>query len=146
MGSPSALARCLRFLRPYRWPITVASFALLVSLAGNLAVPIVTQRIVDRGIMGGDFNMIWIGAFLVVGLALGRAYFTYLQQRRAVQISQGAAFDIRNDLNDKIQGLSFSFHDRAETGQLLTRSTSDVVWCSSTSVGGCYTSSAPSCG
>ena len=51
---------------------------------------------------------------------------TYLQQRRAAQISQGAAFDIRNALNDKIQGLSFSFHDQAETGQLLTRSTSDV--------------------
>ena len=61
-----------------------------------------------------------------MALALARAFLTYLQQRRAAQISQGAAFDIRNALNDKIQGLSFSFHDQAETGQLLTRSTSDV--------------------
>ena len=125
-GSPRALARCLRFLLPYRWAITVATFALLVGSAGNLAVPIVTQRVVDRGIIGGDFTVVWIGALVVVGLALARAYFTYLQQRRAAQISQGAAFDIRNALNDKIQGLSFSFHDQAETGQLLTRSTSDV--------------------
>ena len=125
-GSPRALARCLRFLRPYRGAITVATLALLVSSAGNLAVPIVTQRVVDRGILGGDFSVVWIGALLVVALALARAFFTYLQQRRAAQISQGAAFDIRNALNDKIQGLSFSFHDQAETGQLLTRSTSDV--------------------
>ena len=125
-GSPRALARCLRFLRPYRGAITVATLALLVSSAGNLAVPIVTQRVVDRGILGGDFSIVWIGALLVVALALARAFFTYLQQRRAAQISQGAAFDIRNALNDKIQGLSFSFHDQAETGQLLTRSTSDV--------------------
>ena len=125
-GSPRALARCLRFLRPYRRAIAVATAALLVSSAGNLAVPMVTQRVVDRGIIGGDFSAIWIGALLVVGMALARSIFTYLQQRRAAQISQGTAFDIRNALNDKIQRLSFSFHDRAETGQLLTRSTSDV--------------------
>ena len=125
-GSPRALARCLRFLRPYRRAIAVATAALLVSSAGNLAVPMVTQRVVDRGIIGGDFSAIWTGALLVVGMALARSVFTYLQQRRAAQISQGAAFDIRNALNDKIQRLSFSFHDRAETGQLLTRSTSDV--------------------
>ena len=125
-GSPRALARCLRFLRPYRRAIAVATAALLISSAGNLAVPMVTQRVVDRGIIGRDFSVIWIGALLVVGMALARSVFTYLQQRRAAQISQGAAFDIRNALNDKIQRLSFSFHDRAETGQLLTRSTSDV--------------------
>ena len=125
-GSPRALARCLRFLRPYRRAIAVAAAALLISSAGNLAVPLVTQQVVDRGIIGRDFNVVWIGALLVVGLALARSGFTYLQQRRAAQISQGAAFDIRNALNDKIQRLSFSFHDRAETGQLLTRSTSDV--------------------
>ena len=45
-SSPRALARCLRFLRPYRRAITVATFALLGSSAGNLAVPIVTQRVV----------------------------------------------------------------------------------------------------
>lgn len=125
-GSPRALARCLRFLRPYRRAIAAAAGALLVSSAGNLAVPMVTQQVVDRGIIGRDFTVVWIGALLVVGLALARSGFTYLQQRRAAQISQGAAFDIRNALNDKIQRLSFSFHDRAETGQLLTRSTSDV--------------------
>ena len=112
-GSPRALARCLRFLRPYRWPITVATFALLVSSAGNLAVPIVTQRVVDRGILGGDFTVVWIGALVVVAFALARAFFTYLQQRRAAQISQGAAFDSRNARNDKIQGLACSFHDQA---------------------------------
>ena len=125
-GSPRALARCLRFLRPYRRAIAVATAALLIGSAGNLAVPMVTQRVVDRGIIGRDFSVVWIGALLVVGLALARSFFTYLQQRRAAQISQGAAFDIRNALNDKIQRLSFSFHDRAETGQLLTRSTNDV--------------------
>ena len=125
-GSPRALLRCMRYLRSYRRAIAVATVALLVSSAGNLAVPLVTQQVVDRGILGGDFSVVWIGSILVVGMALARAFFTYLQQRRAAQISQGAAFDIRNALNDKIQGLSFSYHDRAETGQLLTRSTSDV--------------------
>jgi ATP-binding cassette subfamily B protein len=40
--------------------------------------------------------------------------------------SQSVAYDLRNAIHNKLQSLSFSYHDRAETGQLLTRAISDV--------------------
>ena len=40
--------------------------------------------------------------------------------------AQGIAYDVRNQLYAKIQALSFSYHDQAQTGQLMTRATSDV--------------------
>ena len=40
--------------------------------------------------------------------------------------SQGVAYDMRNDLFAKIQRLSFSYHDRNQTGQLMVRATDDV--------------------
>jgi len=55
-----------------------------------------------------------------------RAFFQFAQGALAARTAQGVAFDMRNTLYDKIQSLSFSYHDRAQTGQLLTRATSDV--------------------
>ena len=63
---------------------------------------------------------------LVVGFALMRALFEFLQGALAARSAQGVAYDMRNALYSKIQSLSFSYHDKAQTGQLLTRATSDV--------------------
>jgi ATP-binding cassette subfamily B protein len=62
----------------------------------------------------------------MVGVALLRALFTFLQGFWAAKASQNVAYDMRNILYEKIQTLSFGYHDRAQTGQLLTRATSDV--------------------
>ena len=55
-----------------------------------------------------------------------RGVFAFLQVYWAERNSQAAAFDMRNDLFAKIQRLSFSYHDRNQTGQLMIRATDDV--------------------
>jgi len=49
-----------------------------------------------------------------------------LQGVLSARTAQGVAYDLRNQLYAKIQALSFSCHDRAQTGQLLTRATSNL--------------------
>ncbi len=58
--------------------------------------------------------------------SLVRAVFAFGQQYNAERISQNVAFDFRNELFAKIQRLSFSYHDRNQTGQLMIRATDDV--------------------
>ena len=58
--------------------------------------------------------------------AIVRGVFAFLQTFTAERNSQSAAFDMRNELFAKIQGLSFSYHDRNQTGQLMIRATDDV--------------------
>lgn len=58
--------------------------------------------------------------------AIVRSSFSFLQTFYAERNSQSVAFDLRNDLYAKIQGLSFSYHDRTQTGQLMVRATDDV--------------------
>ena len=58
--------------------------------------------------------------------ALLRGIFAFLQAFWAEKNSQAIAFDLRNDLYAKIQKLSFSYHDRNQTGQLMIRATDDV--------------------
>ncbi|MFQ5576007.1 MAG: ABC transporter transmembrane domain-containing protein, partial [Anaerolineae bacterium] len=62
----------------------------------------------------------------VVAFSVLRGLFAFLQVFTAERNSQSVAFDLRNDLFAKIQRLSFSYHDRNRTGQLMVRATDDV--------------------
>jgi len=63
--------------------------------------------------------------FILIFAAL-RGLFAFLQTFWAEKNSQSVAYDLRNDLYAKIQRLSFSYHDRNQTGQLMIRATDDV--------------------
>jgi ATP-binding cassette subfamily B multidrug efflux pump len=62
----------------------------------------------------------------VLVFAILRGLFAFLQTFWAEKNSQTVAYDLRNDLYSKIQTLSFSYHDRNQTGQLMIRATDDV--------------------
>lgn len=62
----------------------------------------------------------------VLVFAALRGIFAFLQAFWAEKNSQAVAYDLRNDLYAKIQKLSFSYHDRNQTGQLMVRATDDV--------------------
>ncbi|MEW6029364.1 MAG: ABC transporter ATP-binding protein [Chloroflexota bacterium] len=62
----------------------------------------------------------------IVAFAVLRGLFAFLQAFWAEKNSQAVAYDLRNDLYAKIQNLSFSYHDKNQTGQLMIRATDDV--------------------
>lgn len=62
----------------------------------------------------------------IVIFAVALAIFAFIQSFNAERISQNVAFDFRSELFAKIQRLSFSYHDRNQTGQLMIRATDDV--------------------
>ena len=120
------IVRALGYLRSH-WLLAAGTFiSLLLSSMLNLVVPALTQRIIDNGIEARVVAWIVWGAAAMVAVALFRALFTFLQGYWAAKASQNVAYDMRNALYQKIQKLSFGYHDRAQTGQLLTRATSDV--------------------
>jgi ATP-binding cassette subfamily B protein len=120
------LLRALVFLSGYRWETGGAFISLLLSTAGSLVVPRLTQIVIDQGISAVSMTVIVWGALGIVAAAAVSAVFSYLQGFLAARASQGVAYDLRNALYAHIQSLSFGYHDRAQTGQLLTRATSDV--------------------
>ncbi|MCK4962255.1 MAG: ABC transporter ATP-binding protein, partial [Anaerolineales bacterium] len=61
-----------------------------------------------------------------LGLALFQGGFTFLSGTLAAQTAEGIAKRLRNYLFDHVQRLSFTYHDRTPTGELIQRSTSDV--------------------
>jgi ATP-binding cassette subfamily B multidrug efflux pump len=104
----------------------VAVLSLLLVSGANLATPLLIGRAIDEGIGPRRLGIIFIVVGWLVGLALARALFTFLQGYLAERASQGVAYDLRDALFERIERLSFSYYDRVQTGQLVTRLTSDV--------------------
>ena len=100
--------------------------SLLLVSGANLATPLLIGRAIDEGIGPRRLGVIFVVVGWLVGLALARALFTFLQGYLAERASQGVAYDLRDALFERIERLSFSYYDRVQTGQLVTRLTSDV--------------------
>jgi ATP-binding cassette subfamily B protein len=71
-------------------------------------------------------NAIIVAALVIVGFAVMRAVFSFIQTYMSEKNSQGVAFDLRNALFAKLQRLSFSYYDQNQTGQLMIRATDDI--------------------
>lgn len=122
----TALFRALRFIRAYSGWAVLGVLAVLGSTAADLISPQLLRHLIDVGITGGRSDVIIRDAVLLVAAAIAGGFASFLQGYFSARASHGAAFDMRNAIFDKLQRLSFAYHDRAQTGQLITRVTSDV--------------------
>lgn len=120
------VSRAIRYLRPY-WKLSLGAFlGLLLVNAANLMSPQLLRYLIDEGITPLQMRQVWIAVAGIVGVAVVRGLFNFLQRYWSEIASQGVAYDLRNKIFHKLQILSFSYHDRAQTGKLMTRMTSDV--------------------
>jgi len=118
--------RTLWYARHY-WLTALGAFiSLFIVNTTNLATPQLLRVLIDQGIQGQDLPVVFTMAGSLVGIALIRGLFNFLQGYWTEVTSQGVAFDLRNSIFEKLQRLSFSYHDKAQTGKLMVRMTSDV--------------------
>jgi ATP-binding cassette, subfamily B, multidrug efflux pump len=157
------LGRSIRYLGKQGTSAWLAYGALFVATLAQLAVPRLTQNMINaitQGYVGTQIAQAptafrdvaetraaealnvtieqlraaatnaesWLvgAAVLIVVFAVVRGLFSFVQSYMAERTSQGIAFDFRNEIFAKIQRLSFSYHDRNQTGQLMIRATDDV--------------------
>ena len=121
-----SIGRLFRFLRPYRWQAAIALTLLLGMVASDLLIPRLTQRIIDQGIGAGDMGVIVTTSLWMLGAAILAALFALANNYVSVRVGQSFAHDIRSALVRKVQSFSFGNLDRLRTGNLITRTTSDV--------------------
>ena len=121
-----SLRRIMAFVQPYWRAALVGVLLVILSVAMELAVPRLLQFVIDKGITARDMTAIVRGSLLMLCVALAGAVATVGQAVCRARLSQGMAYDIRNDLFMRIQTLSFGNLDHMQTGQLMTRLSSDV--------------------
>ena len=147
--SPSLKSSPLRLLwelmRGFRGKYAWAIAALFVFTAINYVTPLVASATIDFALsqepdegrltsgviamMGGaEFvrERLWFPALLMVLLTAVAGVFAYFKGRFAAEASDGIARRLKDQLYDHLQRLPAKYHDRAETGDLIQRCTSDV--------------------
>lgn len=120
------LLRCFSYLRPY-WRLTAGVYLTLLAITGlTLTIPQFIRWIVDHGIRSNDTRLLGLALLTLLALTLLKGVLSFWQGRWAEIASQSVAYDLRNAIHRQLLGLSFSYHDRTETGQLLSRALQDV--------------------
>ncbi|MBE0430618.1 MAG: ABC transporter ATP-binding protein [Dehalococcoidia bacterium] len=120
------LLRLLTFVRRYWWLLLLAFICMMASTAFVLIIPLLISRSIDTVLGDGQTrDLIWLAIAVVAAGAL-RGLSAFGNSYLSEVVSQRTAYDIRNALYDKLQRLSFAFHDQAQTGELMSRGTSDV--------------------
>lgn len=92
----------------------------------SLVVPWLTGRAIDVGIDADRPYLLYVFAAAVVASTLLRGLSAFGQTYSGEWLAQRIAYDLRNAIYDHVQNLSFSFHDRNQTGELMSRATADV--------------------
>jgi ATP-binding cassette, subfamily B, multidrug efflux pump len=127
------IGRAVRYLTNYKRQAALPYVFLIIATLSQLAVPRMVGNLIDAVTKGlfsvdttGAQQSLIVAAIAIVFFAALRGLFSFLQAFWAEKNSQAVAYDLRNDLYAKIQNLSFSYHDKNQTGQLMIRATDDV--------------------
>jgi len=116
-----------RLIEGYRLAYFTAAFSLGIAAASRSAVYLLLAFFIDT-ILGGETftqQVPWI-ALGFVALAVIQGFFTYLSGQLAGKTAESVAQRLRNYIYDHIQRVSFVYHDKTRTGELIQRATSDV--------------------
>jgi len=121
-----SLRRVISFFRPYKTHAILAMVLLVGVVVADLAIPRLTQRVIDEGVARQDMGVIVPTSLLMLGAAILSALFAIGNTLFSVRVAMGVSADLRSALVRKVQSFSFGNLDRIQTGQLLVRTTSDV--------------------
>ncbi|MBF4600886.1 ABC transporter ATP-binding protein [Frigoribacterium sp. VKM Ac-1396] len=128
-GRPSTV-RALARLHPYArlaYPrLALGLVASLMAAVVALLIPLVLQLLVDGPLSSGDRSQVWPAFGVVLALGVVEALMIGTRRRMVLTPSTRVEATMRNSLYAKLQDLPVAFHDRWQSGQLLSRSVSDL--------------------
>ena len=117
----------LKFLKKYQKESILAPLFKLLEALMDLTVPLVVAQIIKNGIGQNDMSYVLKMFGLLLLLAVLGMTFSFTAQWFAAKASTGYATDLRQELFDNIQDLTYAELDQLGTDTLITRMTSDVL-------------------
>ena len=133
----SVLIRIIVMAARYPARLTLAYVSALAAIGFSLALPWLFGNAIDlmvvRDVTTGKFvradftvSALVFHGVGILAVSLGRGFCDFARTYTTESLSQKVSFDCRNLLYDKLQNVSFAFHDKEHTGDLMSRATADV--------------------
>ena len=125
------LLRILRFTIAHKWRLTLAYLVSGAGIAAYVLLPKLFGSAIDRVDMGLQTGTISESAILqialaITGLGVVRGLLSFGQTYLSESLAQEVVYNIRNRFYDHLQHLSFAFHDKQHTGNLMSRAITDI--------------------
>ncbi len=130
------ILRLWSYAIPYRRMLSIGLVSMLGAALFGMGSAFLAQIAIDIGLdpvregnfitFTGDRSTLILAAMLVVGFAAARGISAFAQTYISESLGQRIAYDLRNQIYDTVQRLSYAYHDKVQTGQIMSRATQDV--------------------
>jgi ATP-binding cassette subfamily B protein len=123
---PKSLRPLLPYLKRYRWGYVAGTVCVLLTNGIWVLFPQVIGNAADDLHESVTRHKLLVYAALLLAIALSKGIFQFLTRWIVIGISRDIEFDLRNDLFERLEGLSYSYYQRHRTGDIMARATNDL--------------------
>lgn len=123
--STTWLRRALPLVKAHRGIFSVSLILTFLALVMQVQIPDLVKHAIDNAIGAGTAKLspyVW----WIIGLAIVRGIFNYISRRLLLETGYAIEFDLRNGIYEHLTRMSFSFYDKVQSGQLISRANSDI--------------------
>ena len=122
----AALWRLHPYLRPYRYRLALFLLAAILSAGTEIVIPLIAKVVIDSAVANHERGLLLPLGLLAVGLGAAGAALSLIRRWGVGNAVAGIEQRIRDDLYQHLQRLDPAFHDEWQSGQLLSRATTDL--------------------
>ncbi len=126
LSTPRALARLYPYARPVLPRLLLGAASALVASLLALSIPLVLEVVVRGPIASADLPQLAWGAAAILVLGLLEALMVWARRFFVMAPATKVEYDLRTGFYERLQRLPVSFHDRWQSGQLLSRMMQDI--------------------
>jgi ATP-binding cassette, subfamily B, multidrug efflux pump len=123
---PKSLRPLLPYLKKYHRGYVVGTICIFCHNGIWILFPQVIRRAVDDLHLGVTRHKLFTYALLLLAVAAAKGIFQFLTRWILIGISREIEFDLRNDLFQHLESLSYSYYQRTRTGDIMARATNDL--------------------
>jgi ATP-binding cassette subfamily B protein len=120
------LWRTRQYLRPYLWHYVLLIVAGSAATGVGIAIPLIVQRVIDGPVLRGDAAGLWALGGLALAFGTVEAALNFLRRYVGSVTAVAMEAELRSDIYRHLQRMPVGFHDGWQSGQLLSRATSDL--------------------
>jgi ATP-binding cassette, subfamily B, multidrug efflux pump len=123
---PKSLRPLLPYLKRHRWGYVAGTVCVLLTNGIWILFPLLLGRAADDLHEGVTRHKLLVYAGLLLAIALIKGTFQFLTRWIVIGVSRDIEFDLRNDLFQRLESLSYSYYQRHRTGDIMARATNDL--------------------
>ncbi|WP_127584549.1 ABC transporter ATP-binding protein [Paenibacillus koleovorans] len=120
------MKRMIGYLKPHKKVMVVVGIIVVLNMLLSLAEPLVIRYAIDKGMVEKNMTVLHIAGFMMLGIRLFSWLFSFLHIRMINSTGQRILYELRQQLFNHLQSLSFRFFDGRPAGKIMSRITNDT--------------------